>query len=171
MPAPRSSRGTQLKPDAFIGTELFTLPSMPSVQGGNVIAPSRSQAKRLAEDAYGRGSVVRHEAHEGRGFRNHDQPSKRRDQQKTDHIFYGKPNAQNILITQGTLGALTAAEVEAATSSEMLGNIAELAVDQINPAADILSLKKLFEEIGTDLIEVYYDVDIEFDASNSQILP
>jgi RHS repeat-associated protein len=129
-----------------------------AARGDDVIAPSQRAAKRLAEEAYGKGNVTRHTAHQP-GYRDHFQPARRRGAQRTGHVFYGNP--KGVLLAVAGLGAAVANEVEAATGSELAGTAVGLGVDFFNPAADIVELEELLEEIGVDIIEEIYDVDLE----------
>ncbi|NJN36287.1 MAG: hypothetical protein HC794_03545 [Nitrospiraceae bacterium] len=78
---------------------------------------------------------------------------------KTGHIFFGDP--RNLIIATGTLGAAVASEVEAATDSAPAGTAVNLALDMLNPVADIVELESFLEEIGTDIIEKLYDLELE----------
>jgi RHS repeat-associated protein len=78
---------------------------------------------------------------------------------KAADVGYRSKTASAVATAAG-LGAAAADTVEAATGSPTLGGLVGFAIDFVNPAGDIVEATELLNEIGTDIIEAQYDVEI-----------
>jgi RHS repeat-associated protein len=112
------------------------------------------------------------DAHPNRGTKRHDhgdphwQPRKSvtRDGKNVGQVHY---SAEGIVAAAAGLGAAAQSSVEAATGSETVGTIVEVAIDFVNPATDIQEGAALVEEIGTDIVEAVYDVELGEDGEEA----
>ena len=106
------------------------------------------------------------DAHPNKGTKRHDhddphwQPEKsvQKGGKNVGQVHY---TTEGVVAAVAGAGAAAGSAVEAATGSETLGEVIGGAVDFINPATDIQEGAALVEEIGTDIIEAIYDVDLD----------
>jgi len=74
------------------------------------------------------------------------------------HVAY---DTETLVLAVAGAGALAAGKVEAATGSELIGGATGLVIDFFNPAQDIVAIESLLEDIGTDIIESSFGVDLD----------
>ncbi|MGB5571953.1 MAG: RHS repeat-associated core domain-containing protein, partial [Thermoanaerobaculia bacterium] len=111
------------------------------------------EARRVAREASPGKKIVRHDPHHP-GQTPHYQPKGG----NKGHVHY---DVESVIIAGTGLGAAAASQVEAATGSEVIGEAAGFVVDFFNPVSDIQEAASLLDEVGTDIVEAVYDVELD----------
>ncbi|MEM6454056.1 MAG: RHS repeat-associated core domain-containing protein, partial [Acidobacteriota bacterium] len=124
-------------------------PHAVKIEGRRKTSGQSGKARGVAREANGGKSVVRHDGHRSGDLPHWQPPSGKR-----GHVHY-------TLSAVAAIGAAVADKVESATGSEIAGQVTEIVVDLVNPAADVKEITDFAEEIFTDALEIAYDVELD----------